>query len=96
MNFRVLVKQKSLDAINELPETSRRIIFDALRGLEKNPWPGNNGDKKKLHLEDDPEIYRLHIGRSYTVLYTIHAGDYVIHIHDVMTTEQAHKKYGRL
>ncbi len=85
-----------MDAINELPEKSRRIIFDALSGLEKNPWPGSNGDKEKLHLEDDLEIYRLHIGRSYTALYTIHTEDHAVKIHDVMTIEQAHKKYGRL
>jgi len=85
-----------MDAINELPEKSRRIIFEALKGLEKNPWPGNHGDKEKLHLEDELEIYRLHIGRSYTALYTIDAGDHVIQVHDVMTIEQAHKKYGRL
>ena len=96
MNFQVFVKQKSMDAINELPEKSRRIIFDALRGLEKEPWPGGNGDKEKLHLEDELDIYRLHIGRSYTAIYTIHAGDHAVKIHDVMTIEQAHKKYGRL
>jgi len=85
-----------MDAINELPEKSRRIIFDALKDLEKDPWPGRNGDKEKLHLEDDLEIYRLHIERGYIALYTIHAGDHAVKIHDVMTIEQAHKKYGRL
>lgn len=85
-----------MDAINELPEKSRRIIFDALKGLEKNPWPGTDGDKEKLRPEDPREIYRLHIGRSYTALYTIDTGEHAIQVHDVMTIEHAHQKYGRL
>lgn len=85
-----------MDAINELPEKFRRIIFEALGGLEKNPWPGTDGDKEKLRLEGPLEIYRLHIGRSYTALYTIDTGEHAIRVHDVMTIEQAHKKYGRL
>jgi mRNA-degrading endonuclease RelE of RelBE toxin-antitoxin system len=96
VNFQVLVKQKSIDAINELPKKSRKIIFDALKGLEENPWPGGNGDKEKLHLKDELEMYRLHIGRRYTAWYTIHGGEHAVKIHDVMTIEQAHKKYGRL
>ena len=95
MNFRIVVKKKSMDAINELPEKPRRFIFDALKSLEENPWPGTDGDKEKLHLADTVDIYRLHIGRSYTVLYTIDKEEHLIRVHDVMTIEQAHKKYGR-
>lgn len=85
-----------MDAINELPEKSLRIIFDAFKGLERNPWPGTDGDKEKLRTEDPLEIYRIHIGRSYSALYTIDTGEHAIRVHDVMTIEQAHKKYGRL
>jgi|GEM_PF-256246 len=37
VSFRVLVRQKSIDAINELPAKTRMIISDALKGLEKPP-----------------------------------------------------------
>jgi len=96
VSFQVLVRQKSIEAINELPAKTRRIIFDALKGLEKNPWPGADGDKEKLRLEGGLEVYRLHIGRSYTTLYTIDLKNHTVQIHDVMTIGQAHKKYGRL
>jgi len=96
VSFCVFIKQKSTEAINVLPGKTRRIIFDALKGLEKNPWPGASGDKEKLRPEEKTDIYRLHIGRSYTAFYTIDTRDHVIRIHDVMTIEQAHKKYGRM
>ena len=96
MIFQVVVKQKVIEAINELPEKTRRILFHALTNLEKNPWPGTGGDKEKLHAEKEIEIYRLHIGRTFTALYTIDTTNHLIHIHDLMTIEQAHKKYGRL
>ncbi len=96
MSFQVFVKQKSMEAINELPGKTGRIIFDALKGLENNPWPGAGGDKEKLCLEESMEVYRLHIGRTYTAFYTIDTRDHVVRVHDVMTIGQAHKKYGRM
>ena len=96
MKFEILVKQKSVDSINELPEKTRRILFHSLKNLELNPWPGTGSDKEKLHLENKIEIYRLHIGRSFTALYTIDAKNHLVQVHDIMTIEQAHKKYGRL
>ena len=96
MIFRVVVKQKLIEAINELPEKTRRILFNTLETPEKNPWPGSGGDKEKLHTEKEIEIYRLHIGRTFTALYTIDTKNHLVRIHDLMTIEQAHKKYGRL
>lgn len=96
MKFEILVKQKSVDAINELPEKTRRILFHSLKNLELNPWPGTGSDKEKLHFENKIEIYRLHIGRSFTALYIIDAKNHRVQVHDIMTIEQAHKKYGRL
>lgn len=90
------IKRHSVEAINELPEKTRRIIHDALRTLEENPYPGTGGDKEKLQLEDGMAVYRLHIGRSYTAFYTIDSGARLVRIHDVMTIGQAHKKYGRI
>ncbi|WFN37420.1 hypothetical protein L1994_03235 [Methanomicrobium antiquum] len=82
-----LIKHKSAEAINLLPEKTRRIIFDALKSLENNPWPGAGNDKEKL---------RLHIRRSYTIFYKIYNESHVVLVHDVMIIEQAHKKYSRM
>ena len=96
MSFQVVIKRKSVDAINELPGKTRRIIHDALMTLEQDPYPGTGGDKKLLHHEEGIEVYRLHIGRSYTAFYTIDTGNRIVQVHDIMTIGQAHKKYGRI
>jgi len=96
VKFRVIVKQKSVEAINELPVKTRRIIHNALATLEENPHPGSGGDKERLRLDEDVDIYGLHIGRSYTAFYTIDSQDQIVRVHEVMTIEQAHKKYGRM
>jgi mRNA-degrading endonuclease RelE of RelBE toxin-antitoxin system len=96
VRFQVLIKRKSVDAINELPGKTRRIIHDALGSLEQDPYPGAGGDKELLHHEEGIEIYRLHIGRSYTAFYTIDIPSRVVQVHDIMTIGQAHKKYGRI
>ena len=96
MRFQVFIKRKSVEAINELPEKTRRIIHDQLKTLEQDPYPGTGGDKELLHTDEGMEVYRLHIGRSYTAFYTINAGCHTVQVHDVMTIGQAHKKYGRI
>ncbi len=96
MRFQVFIKRKSVEAINELPGKTRRIIHDELMALEHDPYPGTGGDKELLHLQEGMEVYRLHIGRSYTAFYTIDTGSQVVQVHDIMTIGQAHKKYGRI
>lgn len=96
MIFKVVIKKRLTAEINELPQKTRRIISEALKNLEVNPWPGPPGDKEKLQLEEGVEVFRLHIGRSYTVFYTIHQDEKIVKIHNIMTIEQAHKRYGRL
>lgn len=95
MSFQVLIKQKSVKAIDDLPDKTRRIIHDALKSLEQDPYPGTGGDKELLHHEEGIEVYRLHIGRSYTAFYTIDIRSHIVQVHDIMTIGQAHKKYGR-
>jgi mRNA interferase RelE/StbE len=96
VSFQVLIKRKSVEAVNELPGKTRRIIHDALKSLEQDPYPGTGGDKELLHLEEGIEVYRLHIGRSYTAFYTTDIRNRVVQVHDIITIGQAHKKYGRI
>jgi mRNA-degrading endonuclease RelE of RelBE toxin-antitoxin system len=67
-----------------------------LKGLEENPFPGGGGDKEKLVLSGGGEIYRLHIARTYTAFYSVDKENRIVKVHDILTIEQAHKKYGRL
>ena len=93
MTFEVRIWPKTAEAINILPDKSRRIIKDALKGLAEDPFPGQHGDKEKLVLRKGVVIYRIHISRSYRVFYDIRQEEKLILVHDVLTIEQAHKKY---
>jgi len=82
--------------IGTVPEKFWRIIKSALSDLEENPFPGSGGDKEKLVLGGGREIYRLHIARSFTAFYSVDKENRIIKVHEILTIEQAHKKYGRL
>jgi mRNA-degrading endonuclease RelE of RelBE toxin-antitoxin system len=95
LTFTILIEQKQSDKINGFDEKSRRIIRENLDGLSKDPYPGKRGDKEKFCLRDGYILYRLHIGRSWTAFYRVYDTENVVKVLDVMTIEQAHKKYGR-
>jgi mRNA-degrading endonuclease RelE of RelBE toxin-antitoxin system len=82
------------DEINRLLEKSLRIIKTALKRLEEDPYPGNQGDKEKLVLRGGVVIYRLHISHSYTVFYNIDKAAKQVIVQEILPIEQAHKKYG--
>jgi mRNA-degrading endonuclease RelE of RelBE toxin-antitoxin system len=41
------------------------------------------------------QIYRMHIGRSYTLIFKIVKEEGTVLVLDLMTIEQAHKRYSR-
>jgi mRNA-degrading endonuclease RelE of RelBE toxin-antitoxin system len=97
VTFAVLFRRSAADFLNALPEKSQRIITEKLAVLKTDPYPGSGGDKERLNT-DGMEVFRLHIGRSFTALYIVHTDtdrDWVEITH-LMTIEQAHKRYGRL
>jgi mRNA-degrading endonuclease RelE of RelBE toxin-antitoxin system len=96
LTFEVKVRNTADGYISSLPEKSRRIIRNALKGLEENPFPGSGGDKEKLVLSGGSEIYRLYIARTFTAFYRVDKANRIIKVHDILTIVEAHKKYGRL
>ena len=96
MTFEVKVRNTADAFIATVPEKSRRIIKNALEGLEVNPFPGSGGNKEIIILRGGREIHRLHIARTYTAFYSIDKEARVVRVHEILTIEQAHKKYGRL
>ncbi|OPY38414.1 MAG: hypothetical protein A4E35_00837 [Methanoregula sp. PtaU1.Bin051] len=94
MTFTVLIEEDLAQRINSFDEKSRRIVRAKLSELRDNPYPGKRGDKEKFCLRDGFILYRLHIGRSWTAFYRVYDDDGCVKILDVMTIEQAHKKYG--
>ena len=95
MTFAVLFRRSAADFLNALPEKSQRIVTEKLAVCETDPYPGSGGDKERLNT-DGMEVFRLHIGRSFTALYIAHADRDWVEITHLMTIEQAHKRYGRL
>jgi len=96
LTFEVKVHTRVIAYINTVPEKSRRIIRKALEDLEQNPYPGSRGDKERLDVGHGREIFRIHIARTYTAFYSLDTENRIVKVHDILTTEQAHKKYGRI
>lgn len=96
MTFEVRVRRPVAAFINALPEKFRRIVKSALKGLGENPFPGSGGDKELLTLQSDRSVYRLHIARTYTAFYSMDTDAGIVSVYEVLTIEQAHKRYGRL
>jgi hypothetical protein len=62
--------------------------------LENDPFPGKSGDKELLNLRKGVKIYRLHIGHLFTAFYEVEENR--VFVNEILTIEQAHKKYKRL
>ncbi|MFA7304639.1 MAG: hypothetical protein WC015_09065 [Methanoregula sp.] len=95
MTFVVKFRSSALEFLNALSDKSQRIAREHLAILKTDPYPGRGGDKERLNT-DGMEVFRLHIGRSYTALYLIHSDKNMVEVTHLMSTEQAHKRYGRL
>lgn len=90
----MVIDRRALKYLQGLPEKSQRLIKEKCHALAEDPFPGQGGDKELLHL--DYSLYRLHIGRSFTVFYLICEEDKLIKILEIKTIEKAHKLYRRL
>jgi mRNA interferase RelE/StbE len=91
---RLVIKKKALEFINTLPPKSQRIVIEKCKTLADDPLP-YQGDKEIIQLKGHKDIYRLHISRSYTAFYRIYKDEMMVKILDIITIEQAHKRYGR-
>jgi len=76
-----------LEYINSLPEKDRRIIKQHLVQLE-DPLTAREAE----HLREG--VCRMHIAHTYTAFFVVFRD--CVRIVDVLTIEQAHKKYKRV
>jgi mRNA-degrading endonuclease RelE of RelBE toxin-antitoxin system len=84
---RVEIEKRALKYINSLPEKDRRIIKIHLFRLE-DPYTAPD-----VELLQNGHC-RMHIAHSYTAFFDVMPGG-VVKILDVMTIEEAHKRYKR-
>jgi mRNA interferase RelE/StbE len=90
MSFDVLVIPTLFEKI---PPELKGNIKSAIKELN-NPFPGEGGNKKEIKGAGD-SAYRLRVG-SYRIFYRIDKEKKKVYVFDILTAEQAHKKYGRL
>jgi len=94
--YKILIKRRAKRFFDDLPAKSRKIVEEHIRALAESPYPGKGkGDKKMLKLKSK-EVYRMHVGRSYTIFYEILEGEGTIEVLNILTIGEAHKLYGRL
>ncbi len=90
MSFKVLVLPRLFE---EIPAELKENIKSAIKDLT-NPYPGSGGNKKEIKGAGD-SAYRLRVG-SYRIFYRIDKEKKKVYVFDILTAEQAHKKYGRM
>jgi mRNA-degrading endonuclease RelE of RelBE toxin-antitoxin system len=86
----VRIDKRIIRTLQKYPEKSREIIFSHIRRLED---PYKAADVECLH--GAAQVYRMHIGRTYTIIFRIHKEENLVQVLDLLTIEQAHKKYPR-
>ena len=91
--FTIVIERRAREFVKRLPPKTRRIVVEKILELKEDPFPG--GNKEKLEYPRPPAVYRLHIGRSFTVFYIIEREASVVKIEKIMTIEKAHKEYSR-
>ena len=87
-------------AVNEFLETvdqkSERICKENISYLTDNPYPGSGrGDKEGGITIDGEDVYRMHIGRTYTAFYEIDEDAKEVRVLELTTIDDAHERYGR-
>jgi mRNA interferase RelE/StbE len=66
-----MADERALNFLNSLDAKDQRVIKAKLKILRDIPYPGSDGDKEKLHTNKKRESYRLHIARTFTVIYNM-------------------------
>lgn len=94
MTYKVKLANDVYQDIRLLYKKTISIIKKNLRKLKYNPYPGRgSGNKEKLPI-DAKERYRMHIGHSWTVFYSILEDKKEVRISEILTINEAHKRYG--
>lgn len=93
--YEVLVSQDIRELLESLDDKSERILRENLEKLAE-PYPGEGqGDKERITWRGQ-EVYRLHIGRTWTAFYDVDDGRSVVYVLKVLPIDDAHKQYGSL
>lgn len=93
MSYELLLSDGAFDFLQVLDAKSKGICKKNLEKLSQ-PYPRRGaGDKERLIVAGE-EVYRLHIGRTYTAFYIIDEKGKKVRILEILPIKAAHKKYG--
>ena len=96
MGYRVLLGEQPRSFLAEADEKTERIVTEHLQSLGEEPYPrpdAGRGDRERLPV-NGRDLFRMHISRTYTALYTIDESDSVVRVREILPIDQAHKRYG--
>jgi len=94
MTYKVLVTEDIQEMLQVLDEKSSTIIINNISKLKENPYPGRgSGDKEKLPVKGKMR-YRMHIGRTWTIFYSILEDEKQVRVSELLPIDEAHKRYG--
>jgi plasmid stabilization system protein ParE len=92
MGYQVLLGEQPREFLDGAEEKTDRIVRDHLQSLAEGPGAGR-GDREQLPV-DGEALYRMHISRTYTALYTVDDGESAVRVREILPIDDAHKRYG--
>lgn len=94
MPYRVEVEARVQAFLDALEPKARRICVDNLKKLANGPFPGRgSGDKERLLVRGE-EVFRMHIGRTFTAFYVVLSKSRIVRVLEILPIAEAHKRYG--
>ena len=93
--YEVLLGDQAREFFTVADEKTTRICKEKLGYLAENPYPGRGrGDKEKLPIDGRRDRYRMHISRTYTAIYTVVEDETQVRVLEIVSIDEAHKRYG--
>jgi len=93
MTCKVNIANDVYQDIRLLDKKTISIIKKNLRKLKDDPYPGRGRGNKELPI-DGKERYRMHIGHTWTVFYSILEDKKEVRISEILPINESHKRYG--
>ncbi|MEA3558289.1 MAG: type II toxin-antitoxin system RelE/ParE family toxin [Candidatus Thermoplasmatota archaeon] len=92
MTYKVLIIDEIQEMLHYLDEKSSSIIIKNIKKLKDDPYPGRgSGDKEKLPVKGKMR-YRMHIGRTWTIFYSILEEEKQVRVSELLPIDEAHKR----
>ncbi len=88
--MKVLTAKCVTKTLSRYPEKIQEQIYNHLLLLED---PYHVPDIECLY--PPIHVYRMHVGRTYTIIFEIHKESNTVFVLDLLPIGQAHKRYGR-